>query len=261
MVITFLGKLMAMVIVSVLGTLVLSPTTLGSKMNLPFSPGETLIYEITWSGIPVGHGVLSVLAMQKDNESEAYHFELKVKTNSFFDSFYKVRDKISSSAASNLTRSYNYQKQQNGDRTKRDVVVEFDWENQRAGYSNFGRKKPPIDILPGTLDPLSTLYFARLQDFEKIEEIRVPVSDGKKCIIGIARIVKRESITIGSGDFDTYLLEPEIEEIRGVFDKVRDAKIRVWLTADSRKIPVKVESKVAIGYFMAELVSAIYKDH
>ncbi len=242
-------------IVVIFTGLLFLPSTSASKTDQPFFPGETLTYEIKWSGIPVGQGTLSVLPLQEDNDYDGYFFELRVNSNRFLDTFYKVRDKISSHTALDLSRSYSYHKKQRGGRSKRDIVVVFDWENKQAAYSNFGRERSPVDILPGTLDPLSVLYFVRLQDFDEIQEINVPVSDGKKCVIGKARIIKRENITVGSQDFDTYLLEPEIEEIGGVFEKAKDAKIRVWLTADSRKVPVKVESSVAIGSFTAELVS------
>jgi hypothetical protein len=239
----------------VCGVLLFSSTTHATKNAPPFSPGETLTYGIKWGIIPVGEGVLSVHPLHELNGRDAYHFELKIKSYSFIDSFYKVRDKISSYAATDLTRSYHYRKNQREGRTKRDIIVEFDGDTNQAGYSNFGRQKPSVDILPGTLDPLSVLYFARLQDFDQIEKINVPVTDGKKCIIGKANIIKREVITIESGAFDTYLLEPDIEEIGGVFEKAKHAKVRVWLTADERKIPVRVESKVPIGSFTAELIS------
>ena len=235
--------------------LLFSSASYATKKVPPFIPGERLTYNIKWGIIPVGEGVLSVHPLCKVNGRNAYHFELKVTSYPFLDTFYKVRDKINSYVAPDMTRSFYYRKIQVEGRTRRDRVVEFDWNTKQAGYSNFGRKKPPVDILPGTLDPLSVLYFARLQDLDNIEEIRVPVTDGKKCIIGIANIVKRENITIEGEVFDTYLLEPDIEEIGGVFEKARDAKIRVWLTADNRRIPVKVESKVAIGAFTAELIS------
>ena len=225
----------------------------------PFTPGERLTYGIKWGIIPVGEGILSVYPLREINGQDAYHFELKVTSYPFLDSFYKVRDKITAYVAQDLTRSFYYRKNQREGRTRRDIVVEFDWDTNQAGYSNFGESKPPVTILPGTLDPLSTLYFARLQDLGEIDEIRVPVTDGKKCIIGKAAIVKREKITIEGEVFDTYLLEPEIEEIGGVFEKAKDAKIRVWLTADDRRIPVKVESKVAIGAFTAELISMAWE--
>lgn len=241
----------------VCGVLLFSSTTHATKKTFPFSPGETLIYGIKWGIIPVGEGVLSVLPFREVNGQDAYHFELKVTSYPFLDLFYKVRDTISSYVAMDFTRSYYYRKNQREGRTRRDIIVEFDWDTNQAGYSNFGIQKPPVDILPGTLDPLSLVYFARLQDLDQIDEIVVPVTDGKKCIIGKANIVKREYITIESRIFDTYLLEPDIEEIGGVFEKVKNAKIRVWLTADDRRIPVRVESKVPVGSFTAELISMV----
>jgi hypothetical protein len=254
---TIVRKFPYFIIVVIIGILLFSPITFATKHDPPFFPGEKLTYGIKWGIIPVGEGVLSVHPVHEINGQDVYQFELKVTSYPFFDSFYKVRDKISSYVATDLTRSYYYKKNQREGRTKRDIIVEFDWNTHHAGYSNFGKKKPPVSIFPGTLDPLSVLYFARLQDLDQIEEVSVPVTDGKKCIIGKANIVKRENITIESGVFDTYLLEPDIEEIGGVFEKAKNAKIQVWLTADYRRIPVRVESKVPIGSFTAELISIV----
>jgi hypothetical protein len=245
-------------VIILISILLLCPTiSLATKHDLPFYPGEKLTYGIKWGIIPVGEGILSVHPLLEINGQDAYHFELKVTSYPFFDPIYKVRDKISSYVAMDLTRSFYYRKTQREGRTKRDIVVDFDWEKNQAGFSNFGKPKPPVNVLPDTLDPLSVLYFARLQDLDQIEEISVPVTDGKKCIIGKANIVKRENITIESGVFDTYLLEPDIEEIGGVFEKAKNAKVKVWFTADDRRIPVRVESKVPIGSFTAELISVI----
>jgi hypothetical protein len=250
-------QLSYIIILLVMGILLISPITLATKHNQPFYPGETLTYGIKWGIIPVGEGILSVHPWGEINGKDVYHFELKVTSSPFLDSFYKVRNKISSYVATDLTRSYYYMKNQIEGRTKREIIVEFDWDTNHAGYSNFGKQKPPVSIFPGTLDPLSALYFARLQNFDQIEEISVPVTDGRKCIIGKANIVKRENITIESGVFDTYLIEPDIEEIGGIFEKAKNSKIQIWLTADDRRIPVRVESKVPIGSFTAELISIV----
>jgi hypothetical protein len=40
-----------------------------------------------------------------------------------------------------------------------------------------------------------------------------------------------------------------------VFKKSKDAKLQIWVTADARRIPVKIKSKVAVGSFVGELMS------
>ncbi|MGD8845590.1 MAG: DUF3108 domain-containing protein, partial [Desulfobacteraceae bacterium] len=36
----------------------------------------------------------------------------------------------------------------------------------------------------------------------------------------------------------------------------KDAKLRVWITADEKRIPVQIKTKVKVGHFIGELVSA-----
>jgi hypothetical protein len=57
------------------------------------------------------------------------------------------------------------------------------------------------------------------------------------------------------GIFDTYLVEPDLKDIGGVFRKSKNAKLEVWVTSDNRHIPVKIKSKVIVGSFVAELIS------
>lgn len=61
---------------------------------------------------------------------------------------------------------------------------------------------------------------------------------------------------MASGTYDTYLIEPELKHVGGVFEKSKNAKIQLWVTADKRRIPVKIKSKVVVGSFVGELVSA-----
>ncbi len=80
-----------------------------------------------------------------------------------------------------------------------------------------------------------------------------PVTDGKQTIIGKVQVIGKERISALAGNFDTLLIEPELKNIRGVFQKSEGAKLHIWLSADRRRIPIKVESKVLIGSFIGEL--------
>jgi hypothetical protein len=72
----------------------------------------------------------------------------------------------------------------------------------------------------------------------------------------MARVVRRETISVPGGVYDTFVIEPDLKHVGGVFEKKKDAKITIWVTADERRIPVKIASQVAIGSFVGELVSA-----
>ena len=98
-------------------------------------------------------------------------------------------------------------------------------------------------------------YAFRTHDLQVGKEIRTPVTDGKKCLIGGATVLKRERIKIQGIEHDAYLVEPELGYLGGVFEKSKDAKLQIWVTADEKRIPLKVKSKVIVGSFTAELVA------
>lgn len=244
-------------IVGVLTIGSLNSSSSAIEKNLPFGPGEKLTFKLKWMFITAGEAVLEVLPFETIDHVKSYHFVLTVKSNSFVDHIYKVRDRIDAYVNTEMTHSILYKKNQHEGKRIRDVVVKFDWERNKATYSNFKQKRKPIDILPGSFDPLSAFYYVRLIDFRENSIIERPVTDGKKCVIGKATVIRRETIQVAGGTYDTYLIEPDLKHVGGVFKKSKGAKIQLWVTADKRRIPVKIKSKVVVGSFVGELVSAI----
>lgn len=220
----------------------------------PFVPGEKLTYTLKWGKIPAGEATLEVLPIEVLDGEPVYHFVMTARTNSFVDIFYKVRDHIEGFATLDLTRSVLYKtKQREGDH-RRDIFVDFDWEKQQAQYTDRGKTKDPITIAEGSLDPLSALYYTRMAEMQVSQAITRPVTDGKKNTIGVVKVLKRETIEVSDVTYETFLVEPDTKDIGGVFKKSDDAKIHLWLTADERRLPVKIKSKVIVGSFVGELV-------
>ena len=222
---------------------------------IPFQPGEKLTYKLKWNFIPAGYAVLEVCPFGKIDNQKAYHFKLQARTNAFVDTIYKVRDEINSYCDQYITHSVSYRKKIHEGRTKRDIVLFFDWLNEKVIYSNFNKKLEPVSIYPGTFDPLSAFFYFRCINFDNNKSFIAPVTDGKKCILGKALIIKKEKIKVSAGKFETFLVEPEIKHIKGVFEKSKNAKIQIWITSDHRRIPVLFRSKVIVGSFYAELIS------
>ena len=71
-----------------------------------------------------------------------------------------------------------------------------------------------------------------------------------------AEMIKREVIMLNGKSYDTFLFQPDLKHVEGVFSKSKDAKIYIWVTADERRIPLKIKSKIVVGSFTGELVSA-----
>ncbi len=237
----------------------LRPAIAHAGDGVPFAPGEKLRFVLMWTIFPAGEASLEVLPMKTIDGKEAYHFRLTAESNAFVDLFYKVRDRIDAFVSADMSHAIQYtHKQREGDNRK-DVQVRFDSKNFLAEY-NDGQKNKTSNIQPGTFDPLGVFYYSRMADYKIDGVIACPVSDGNKCVRGQARIIREETIEIVSGTYKTYLIEPDLQHVGGVFEKDKDAKIRLWVTADEHRIPVKIASKVAIGSFVGELMT-IEKDN
>ena len=225
-----------------------------------FGPGEKLVYELRWTFIKAGTATLEVLPTATVKDQPAYHFALTAKSNAFVDSLYKVRDRIDAYADADLTRSLHYIKKQHEGPTIRDIEVRFDWDNLKTRYiktEKGGGEDKLTPVMPNSFDPLSAFYFIRGAENVKVGSvITSPITDGNKNVIGRATVVKRETIKVKGQTYDTFLVEPELKDVGGVFEKSKDAKIQIWVTADHRRIPVRLKSKVIVGSFVGDLISA-----
>jgi len=220
-----------------------------------FRPGERLTFVLKWTIIPAGEAVLEVLPQEYMAGIEAYHFVLTARSNAFVDAFYMVRDRIDAWSDGAMRQSLLYRKKQHEGSTRRDITVSFDWEDMTVQYINHGEAREPIPITAGTFDPLSIFYWSRSSELVVGGRIQRSVTDGKKHVLGVADVVRRETVTVPAGTFDTFLIEPDLAHVGGVFEKSPDAKIQLWVTADYRRLPVKLKSKVIVGSFSGELVS------
>ena len=220
-----------------------------------FQPGERLTFILKWTIIPAGEAVLEVLPQEHMAGINAHHFVLTARSNAFVDAFYMVRDRIDAWADSAMHRSLLYRKKQHEGSTRRDITVTFDWGEMTAQYINHGEVREPIPITTGPFDPLSIFYWSRSADLVAGGRIQRSVTDGKKHVMGVADVIRRETVTVPAGTFDTFLIEPDLAHVGGVFEKSPDAKVQLWVSADYRRLPVKLKSKVIVGSFSGELVS------
>jgi len=225
---------------------------------LPFRPGEKLHYTVSWANIQAAEATLEILPMEKLNGVESWHFVMTAKTSPLVEQIYPVHDRMDAYADGAMTHALEYKELKETRKTK-DVVIVFDWQKQTVQYSKKGKKRAPQMLLAGAFDPLSIFYFFRAQELRENMEISRPVSDGKKCVMGKARVLGRQKITAAGKEYDTWLVEPELAGIGGVFDKSPGAKLQIWVTADKRRLPVMVKSQVAVGSFTAELDSVYIK--
>ncbi len=224
------------------------------EKQLPFTIGEQIQYTVRWQMLEAGKAIFKVNNFARIDGEDAYHFSLEVKSTRFIDMIYKIRDRLEGFTDKQFSQSQLYKKTQSG-RDKKQVVVLFDWKEKTATYSNFGGERDPIEIPFETFDPVSAFYKMRSLDFEKDQTPSFSVSDGKKKFIQTGKVIRKEKITVPSGTYETYLISPQVNHFSGVFEKSENPTVKLWVTADKKKIPVRIKVQVFIGSIIFDLVS------
>ena len=223
-------------------------------LGQPFSPGEEIFYKVRWQRINAGSCSIKVLPLARVGNLPAFHFQLTVKSNEFVDKIHKIRDVMEGFVLTDFSGSLLYKHTATG-KEKKEVRVEFFLEKKQAVYSNFGDTRDPVEISENTFDPVSSFYRMRTLDFDVDKSLIFPVSDGKKTFLQRGEVVKKEKITTPLGPFDTFLLVPSAANLSGVFEKSKNPRIRIWVSADERRIPVRIQVKVVVGSIIFDLAS------
>lgn len=226
----------------------------GIAQEPPFYQGEKLSYLISWSFIPAGRATLEIAHAQDDAPAGTkYHFIMTAHTLPAIAVFYPYQERIESYVTGDLHHSLLYKKRQESGHP-RDIIVRLNQESGTVQYSNFGQSETPILVPSETLDPLSSLYYIRSQQLTTPFTLERPVTDGKKLTLGTAKFIKKELLTLHGKTYQTIKVEPDLRDVKGVFEKSPGATMYIWLTDDNRKLLVKLKSKVRVGSFIAELI-------
>jgi hypothetical protein len=235
-----------------------------SDSQTAFIPGEILHYTLRWGFIPAGEAELKVMPVETIDGVQVFHFAMTARTNAFIDAFYRFQTRIDAYADLEMTRSIKYIKKTELRRKQKVDTINFDWQQNEA---RFHRREvlegsPPeikyqnqtTPLMAGSFDPLSAFYFTRTINLDRLAHLERPVSDGKKCVVAKAQILKREQIKINGRTYDSFMIMPDLQNVRGVIPKSKNAKIHIWVSADRYQIPLRIKSKVVVGSFTGELV-------
>ncbi len=224
----------------------------GSGFRIP----EKLVYDLTWAGIKTGTATLEIR-----NENEKTRIVSTARSADWVSVLYTVEDMIEAELSMpahtpvpGIPRNYRVRIREGRHRRNKEVV--FDSPNHRASFTDYisGEKKE-IGIRGSTLDPLSSFYYIRTLKAEVGKSLYVDVLDNKKLWNVEVRVLRKERIRTGRGEFDTIVIKPLLKS-EGIFNKRGD--MYIWLTDDGKHIPVKMQTKVAVGRVTATLTGGNY---
>jgi len=225
---------------------VITPRAPGELPPVPWKIGEYFQFSIDWNGLNGGNSLMQVQNFQRVDGRRAYRIVTKAESNSFVSKFYKVRDRAESYIDAESLYSRRFVKVLREGSYKKDIDVRFDQEARKASYADGAT----LDVPARVHDVLSAFYYVRTQPLPDGGTIVIPTHDNKKSYEMEVKVRKRERIQVPAGTFDCVMVEPLLKS-EGVFRS--KGSIYVWLSDDSRRIPVLVRSKVPVGSISVSL--------
>jgi len=215
---------------------------------------EKLIFSLSWTGIPVGVATQEIV-----DEGEVRKIFSTARSNDWLSAFFPVDDRTESlleKSGEFPGRSRNIKMLFKEGTRVRDREITFNPSTKTAHF--FDRIKNEHQNIPletDTFDIYSSFYYVRHQRLEPGRSVYINVLDSKKLHRIEVRVLRRERIKVPAGEFNTIVIEPLVKPV-GVFEGKRGAYI--WLSDDSRRIPVKAQTKVTVGSVTAVLTGGNY---
>lgn len=223
-----------------------------SALTIP----EKLIYDLTWTGIKAGTATQEIMADEGDIKIVSI-----ARSADWISVFFPVEDRIESVLTSNpdskfgQSKSYSLKTREGNHR--RDREVKFNHAKGIAYYKdNLNGEKRELPIVAATLDTLSSFYYVRTLKLEVGKSVFLTILDNTKTWKVEVQVLRKEKIKTSLGTFATIVIKPLMQS-EGIVDRKGD--MLIWLTDDSRLLPVKMKTKVKIGSVTATLVGGTFQ--
>ncbi len=221
-----------------------------------FSIPERLVYDLTWTGIKAGTATLEVV-----DDGDSMRVISTANSANWISVFYTVEDRVETVLARGksaifMAQPKNYRIRIREGRHRRDKEIIFDHPRKKAVFINhLDTEKKEFTIHENVFDPLSVLYYVRTMKLEVGKPVFVDIFDSKKLWNVEIQVLRKERISSIMGDVNTIVIKPLMKS-EGIFNRKGD--LHIWLTDDEKRIPVRMQTKVAVGSITATLVSGAY---
>jgi hypothetical protein len=219
-------------------------------------PGERITLRFSYLGLTAGQGTLRVLPGARAGR-DVLHFVTEARSQGFFAWLlrYQVDDRTDAWFDPAAGCSLGIEKRLREGRAVRDQTVAFDWATGTARVADRKLERESFEVGSCPLDVLSALQVMRLRGVPAEAPLELEVFDnGKRYLLRFLRL-GRERLDLPAPlgpATPTLVIEPLLAEGTGLF--VKTGRLKLWITDDERRVPVRLRTKVPIGSVSADLV-------
>lgn len=226
----------------------------------PFSPGETLAYDVTWSVFPAGR-VVATLAGQPKDHGSSYEVKTTAESKGFVSLLYDVEDEYHSFFNPGTLCSQSISKNVSEGRRHKETRIQFDYGRKLAildEHDPTNSKAPPKHdekSIPACVeDVVSAFYYLRGQPLQVGKTINLAVNDGSKTTEVVVEVQAREPIQTGIGTRTALRVEPKI--FGALYP--RKGRMLIWFSDDAQRLPLRIKMMITIGDITGTLASVTF---
>jgi hypothetical protein len=217
-----------------------------------FKHGEkitfTVFYNVVGMYVNAGTAVLTT-KKEKYNNANAYHVVAEGITNKKYDWIFKVRDRYESYFDSETLKPYKFTRDVSEGDVKFKEEVVFNRKNNTAVSNNKAYKVPN-----GVMDVINAMFHARNIDYNAYKEgdkVSFSMFLDNQVYNMYIRYLGKEEVKTRYGTFKAIKLRPLL--LKGsIFEG--GEKMTLWVTDDANHIPVRVETKIAVGSVKVDMM-------
>ena len=220
---------------------------------VPFKAGEVLTYDVSWSGVVTAGTATLTVKERRPGAAGAFVYDLigEGRPNSLLDRLYHLYYKAESLLDTRTLRPsiatlFSGEGSQSSLRSVRfvsptGVELEPDVGSTKARYA----------VPKQTLDPLSAMYVLRATPAKAGQVVSMSVFDDGSVYTVRWLFGGVESISTPVGAIPAWRLAPTLTDEKG--KPVTKYRVIVWLSTDSRRLPVKFQAALPVGSFTLTL--------
>ena len=209
-----------------------------ASSSLPFGPGERADYQVKLGALSVGSGSVEVVGIETVQGMPTFHTRMRVsggiplaRVNDRYESWIDTRGLFSRRFVQDI-HEVSY---------RRNRSYEFDVTTRtwrRTDGSDDTGTLPSAD----PLDDLSFMFYARTLPLRVGDQYRLTRYFKESGNPVILRVVRRETVTVPAGRFNTVVVQPTIRT-SGLFSE--GGRAEIFFSDDERHIPVLIRSRVS----------------
>ena len=205
---------------------------------LPFGPGERLTYRAHSARLGnIGRAAMVVAGPIVVRGQEAWHLRFEIDSRV---GFVRVLNVSESWLDAPRMRALRFSKRERHPLSRHEEQVEIFAEEQRW-ESTSGDAGRTMSDQP--LDELSFIYFLRTTPLAEAGALRFDRHFEMSRNPTLVRVMGRETLSTPAGTFATVIVEMEVRDGR----YKGGGTIRLHLTDDARRLPVRIESSVPVA--------------